>query len=134
MGYQYIDHTADLGIKLTSPDIKSLFEEAALSVVDIMGATAKHEKISIGITVCGLDRIDTLVRWLQEVIYWITIKDLRIANIKITYLDDTMLKAVIRGMYTRSRLSTEIKAVTYHALEIKRIRDNLYEVTIIFDT
>jgi len=134
MGYQYIDHTADLGIKLTSPDIKSLFEEAALSVVDIMGATAKHEKISIEITVRGLDRIDTLVRWLQEVIYRITVKDLRIANIKITHLDDTMLKADVRGMYRRSRLSTEIKAVTYHDLEIKKRHDNLYEVTIIFDT
>ncbi|MCD6569970.1 MAG: archease [Deltaproteobacteria bacterium] len=134
MGYQYIDHTADLGIKVTSPDIKGLFEEAALAVVKIMGGAAKHKKISLSVTVDGLDRVDTLVRWLQEIIYLIAVKDIRIADLEITYIDDTRLEALVKGIYSHSGLSTEIKAVTYHNLEIKKRHDNLYEVAIIFDT
>ena len=133
MTYHFIDHTADIGIRVVSGDLRGLFEEAAQALVDIMGARSTkgrdHERISVE----GLDQTDVLVRWLQELLYRIEVKDLRISHVEVLEVNSKGLTALVCGTKTRTELQQEIKAVTYHNLEIQEV-DNHVEITIIFDT
>nr|HPR52440.1 archease [Deltaproteobacteria bacterium] len=133
MTYHFIDHTADIGIRIVSEDIKSLFEEAALALADIMGARIPQGGKSERITAEGLDQVDVLVRWLQEILYRIEVEDLRISQVEILELNPNGLTALVAGTNSPTELLEEIKAVTYHNLEIREV-DNHVETTIIFDT
>ncbi|MBN2298238.1 MAG: archease [Deltaproteobacteria bacterium] len=134
MTYRFIDHTADIGIHIVTVDVKGLFEEAAYALIDILGAKCpdkglKHQDITIE----GLDLADTLVRWLQELLYLIEVKDLRVFSLKVVRIHETGLEAEVAGIYAPTGLKKEIKAVTYHNLDIQEV-DNHVQATIIFDT
>lgn len=133
MGYRFIEHTADLGIRVTAPDLKSLFREAGLALVEITGASSREIMEGLGISLEGIDNVDLLVRWLQEVLYLIEVKHVRIGEIEICELSDTFLKALISGRREDTPLIREIKAATYHNLDIRTI-DGAFETTIVFDT
>ncbi|MEN6473622.1 MAG: archease [Syntrophaceae bacterium] len=133
MSYTIIDHTADLGIKVQSMDIPSLFTEAAYALVEIMGAKANRPEREIALDVEGYDREDLLVRWLEEIRYRIESQALSIAGMTIETLTAQRLEASIAVAPRTSPLKTGIKAVTYHALEIHEV-DNLLQTDIIFDT
>ncbi len=133
MTYRFIDHTADIGIRVASADIRGLFEEAARALVEIMGARSSGGSRQERISVHGLDQVDILVRWLQELLYLIEVRDLRITQVEIVEIGETDLEALVTGTVSPTPLKAEIKAVTYHNLEIQEVDNNL-EATIIFDT
>jgi SHS2 domain-containing protein len=133
MTYHFIDHTADIGIRVVSGDARGLFEEAALALVDIMGARSTGGRKHVRISVEGLDQTDLLVRWLQEILYRVEVEDLRISHVEVLEVHPKGLTALVAGTNTPTELLAEIKAVTYHNLEILEV-DNHVETTIIFDT
>jgi len=62
----------------------------------------------------------------------VVVKDLRISGIEMSQLTETDVHALVRGVYRKTRLAVEIKAVTYHNLDIVRKRGS-FEASIIFD-
>jgi SHS2 domain-containing protein len=132
MGYELIEHTADSGIRVDASDLASLFREAGTAIVDITGAQSTDGPIFLDVQAQGIDRVDLLVRWLQELLYLIMVKDLRIHSIEVKSLTDTGLQARLRGAYQDTRLKGEIKAVTYHGLDIVDTGSS-FTATIIFD-
>lgn len=132
MGWQFIDHTADMGIRVKAPDLPSLFREGALALAEITGASCTEGAEAMEISVQGIDRVDLLVRWLQEVLYLVMVKDLRIRDVEVTHLTETDLRALVQGLHRKTGLKQEIKAVTYHYLDIVRSRGS-FEASIIFD-
>jgi SHS2 domain-containing protein len=72
------------------------------------------------------------VRWLQEILYLIEVKGFRLRAATIQRLTETLAIGAIQGAYTTEPLTTEIKAVTYHNLDITSI-DNVFAATIILD-
>ena len=133
MTYHCIDHTADIGIRVVSEDVRGLFEEAALALIDIMGARSSEGRDCVRISVEGFDQADVLVRWLQEILYRVEVEDLRISQVEVLEVNPKGLTALVAGINIPTVLSEEIKAVTYHNLEILEV-DNHVETTIIFDT
>jgi len=133
MSYTIIDHTADLGIIVRSPDVSGLFTEAAQALIEIMGAKAKRSGREIALEVEGYDLEDLLIRWLEEIRYRIESQTLSIACLRIHTLTAQRLEARIEVARRKAPLKTGIKAVTYHGLEIREV-DNLLQTTIIFDT
>ncbi len=133
MPYRIADHTADVAIELEAADYIELFSQAAVALLELLGAAAPEAEFENMVAVRGVDRADTMVRWLQEVLYLVQVKDLRIAKIRIVELTDTLLKAQLEGGYGSQPLQGEIKAVTYHGLEIKEI-DGRLKATVICDT
>ncbi|MGC9323158.1 MAG: archease [Desulfomonilia bacterium] len=133
MPYVYIDHTADIGVRISASNIRELFRDAGYALVDVMKAASDDDREQVEITSEGIDRIDLLVRWLQEILYVIEVKDFRVSRIVITSLGETDLTASLTGMFSKTQLAREIKAVTYHNLDIRDV-DNHLEATIILDT
>jgi len=132
MPYTLIDHTADMGIRVSAPSLEGLFEEAAYALADIMGARCGEALQEVVVDSQGIDRVDLLVRWLQEILYLIEVKGFRLRAVTIQRLTETLAIGVMQGAYTADPLTTEIKAVTYHNLDITSI-DNVFMATIILD-
>jgi SHS2 domain-containing protein len=132
MGWRLIDHPADMGVRVNAPDLPSLFREGALALAEITGASSADASEALEVSASGIDRVDLLVRWLQEVLYLIMVKDLRISGIEISRLTETEVHARVRGTFQKTGLAVEIKAVTYHNLDIVRKGDS-FEASIIFD-
>jgi SHS2 domain-containing protein len=132
MPYELIDHAADMGIRVSAPSTEGLFEEAAYALADVMGGRSDEGLQEVMVESHGLDRVDLLVRWLQEILYLIEVKGFRLRAATIQNLTETLALGVIQGAYTPEPLTTEIKAVTYHNLDITHI-DNVFATTIILD-
>ena len=68
--YTFIDHTADLGIKIRGTDLKDLFENAARALMHLMvRGGSRVETKTMKLSVSGEDLADLMVRWLGEVLY-----------------------------------------------------------------
>jgi SHS2 domain-containing protein len=132
MPYTLIDHTADIGMRVSAPTIEGLFEEAAFALADILGGRSSEGENEILVRSQGIDREDLLVRWLQDILYLIEVKGLRFKTALIKNLTDVEAQGIVYGAYTGESLTSEIKAVTYHNLEIAYI-DNAFVATIILD-
>ena len=78
---------------------------------------------------------ELLVNWLDELLYNFYTKWIIFFEFDIVELDEGRIKARAHGRHVgenRNRLKTEIKAVTYHDLKIKK-EGAAYSVEIIFD-
>ncbi len=122
--YIIFDHTADLGIEVYGPDMKTLFENAAFALYDIMTDLDSVGMTETGeITVQGADREELLVNYLREALHAFNGQGLLLREQTITHLEDTRLMATFRGEAfdpDRHRLQTEIKAVTYYQTEVRQ--------------
>ncbi|OGO17909.1 MAG: hypothetical protein A2Z14_02950 [Chloroflexi bacterium RBG_16_48_8] len=127
-----IEHTADSALHIWAEDLAGLFCGAASGMLTLMGmATNKVGEGKRKIEVESIDREGLLVAWLEELLYLMEKHGVGFGKIDIEDIDDRSLVAVaeeIPGMVP----SKEIKAVTYHALEITECERGL-EVTIVFD-
>lgn len=132
MPYTLIDHTADMGVRVSGGSVEELFVEAARALCDILGGLAGRGEEDVTVEASGIDREDLLVRWLQEVLYLVEVKGFRVASARLVALTDTGVKGELRGAFSRKPLQAEVKAVTYHDLAIRHI-DNAWVATIILD-
>ena len=134
--YEIVDHTADIGIKAYGKDMKELFENAAYGMFDIIAdLEGLKASISVEIESKAPNYEELLINWLDDLIYNFYTKGIIFSEFNIGYLDSRHIEASVRGKHVgdnRSRLKTEIKAATFHELEIKET-DKGYEVQIIFD-
>ncbi len=122
--YRIFDHTADLGVEIYGINEKELFCNAAFAIFDIMTdvnlVRAKQEK---RIFVEGGDLEELLVNFLREILYMYNGEGLLLKECAISEMDDFHIKGTARGEpFSRERhhIDIEIKAVTYHKVEIKK--------------
>jgi SHS2 domain-containing protein len=135
--YAFLDHTADLGINVRGKDLKDLFETAAKAMIHLMIVGESQAKASdMKITVSGLDLPDLLVRWLGEILYLIEGEYLVVTSIHIDFLSLSRLDAALKTVPfdpTVHEITSEIKAVTYHQIQVKE-KGSFWEAQVIFDT
>jgi len=108
-----------------------LLEEAARGMYELMGvelADGPRQRRRLQLD-CG-DLEQMLVEFLDELLYLGESEELGIDRFKLS-VKDTHLDAGVEGLPIRSR-SKEIKAVTYHKLEIVESERGL-EASVIFD-
>lgn len=134
--YELIDHTADVGVKAYGKNLAEAFENAAKAMFDII--TDKSEIESIGEYDINLEAPDLeqlLVDWLSELLFLNSAKNLVFGFFKVN-LDEkkNSLSACIFGEkynISKHKIGTEIKAVTYHMLEVKNKKP--FHVQVLFD-
>jgi SHS2 domain-containing protein len=134
--YEFIDHTADLGIIVRGPDVGELFSNAARAMAQIMVKGDLGEKRTVrDISLDAEDYPDLMVRWLGEVLYLFAGERLITDTIEIRSLSPTKLEAAVAMAGfdpKRHRILREIKAVTYHGISVQKVNDE-WETRIIFD-
>ena len=114
-----------------APDLPALMEEAARGMYELMGVEVSEEsRCHRQIELLADDREQLLVSFLGELLFLVEAEDLAFDGF-LLQVDDTSLVARLEGGSIVSR-SKEIKAVTYHRLEISETKRGL-ETSIIFD-
>jgi protein archease len=134
--YSIIDHTADLGITVHGTDIKDLFEEAARSITHlIVRANPVKENKTVKLSVTGCDSADLMVRWLGEILYLLEGENKVVIHLGIDSIFPSRLNATLKTVSfdpNTDEILYEIKAVTYHQIEVAEKGDH-WEARIIFD-
>jgi len=133
--YELIDHTADVGIRVTAASPDALFETAALALTELMTDTALVEpriERTVELKAESLDLL--LVGWLQEILFLMETEELVFSVFKVR-LEGATLQAALGGEPFNPEVHTrkwEIKAVTYHHLEVATHGDG-WEARVILD-
>jgi len=136
MAYELIDHTADIGIRVTETSIKDLFETAAHAMFEQITEPSKlsgtHTK---DIHIKGIDRPDLLINFLRELLSFWTL-DAHLIK-RVTIADITATRLTAKLFYDEFNPKTheilkDIKAVTYHGISVDQT-DAGWQATIIFD-
>ena len=135
--YGIIEHTADIGISVTSSGLKGLFRDAAIAMFDIIAhkkaGAAIAEKQTLGIKLFSDDIDELFINWLNELLSLSATRGLIFEKLKIIRLTENEIEAQAYGSGSEAfRLKKEIKAATYHGLRIKK-KGNRFYAEVIFD-
>jgi len=133
--FEVFDHTADVGIIARGRTREELFANAARGMFSIVTDLSKLSgtiRVPVKIEADGPEEL--LVSWLRELLYLYSTRYLAFVDFEFNNLSDTQIDCITGSCPLESEKSVlgEIKAVTYHQLEIKREND-LWTARVIFD-
>lgn len=133
---EYLDHTADEGVKIRADSQAQLFERAAWGMASLLYNPSRAEvRDRDSVRVEADDREALLVRWLSEINRLHQVRHRVYCRFNVRSISDTAVEGEIGGeAIDRSRHSVygEIKAVTFHGLRIED-RDGVWSASVLFD-
>ncbi|MEJ2349740.1 MAG: archease [Anaerolineales bacterium] len=130
-GYREVEHTADWQLEVWAPDMSLLFEQAALGMYALSDTRLGPEaRLTREIELQSQDPESLLVSFLTELLYLGESQGLGFDRFNLQITGDHLL-AQVEGAPIQTQ-SKEIKAVTYHEMEIRETSRGL-EVSIVFD-
>jgi len=131
--YILIDHTADMMVKAFGKTLEECFANAAFALfdqtVDLSNIDANEE---IDIRVSGIDDEDRLYSFLSEMLFIEDADNLILKEFDVSFDGEDIICHAKGEILDRSkhRIRSEVKAVTYHMMEIDRETPS---VTVLFD-
>jgi SHS2 domain-containing protein len=131
--YVLIDHTADMMVKAYGASLEECFGNAAFALFDQtvdLSNIGTAEEIDIRVT--GMDDEDRLYSFLSEMLFIEDADNLILKKFEVSFDGDDVVchargETLDRGKH---RIRSEVKAVTYHMMEIDRKTPS---VTVLFD-
>ena len=138
--FEEIEHTADTGIKSYASSLPQLFSNMAYGMFSLIFGTLSpkaEKKYKLSLSATSYEGL--LIEWLTEINFLLTVRHFIIAaytDIEITRENSSCkISAVLWGEETNrydTRIRTEIKAVTWHQLTIKK-KARGFSTQVIFD-
>ena len=122
--YRWIDHTADIGIEVFGAQLADVFVHSAQGMMAIITESSDilpKERREISLQAINLEEL--IVAWLRELHFIYEIDNILFCRYTIQSVNETQIEAVAWGEpvdLDRHRILTEIKAVTYHELSVKK--------------
>ena len=132
--YELIEHTADVGVKAYGKTIAEAFEHAAKGMFDIITDESTIEPVGqYDIQLEAPDLEQLLVDWLSLLIFLNDAQDLVFGKFQVTLTANRLTASVFGEKYDtkKHRMGVEIKAVTYHMLQVQK--NNPIFVQVLFD-
>jgi len=137
--FEILEHTADIGIAAYGKNKREVFINTAKGMFEIIAGKNKnlkenfYDKIKL-----EADNLEGLLfAWLNELLYIGETRLVILNKFQIKELSDFQIKAEVRGAKINPpsiKIEKEIKAVTYHRLEIKKDGESgLWRAQVIFD-
>jgi len=125
--YETFDHTADVGLRIVSPDLDGLFREAAEGFFSVVAEPShpggERREMEFRLAADRLDHL--LIDWLNELLYLFDTQHQLLDSFRVT-VRGTELQATARSRPAddaRDRMLHEVKAITYHGLRVERTTD-----------
>lgn len=133
--FEVIEHTADVGIIARGATLPDVFANAAVGMMSfIIQPHLVRPRESRRVVVEAEDRDALLVAWLNELLVLLNGDGFIPREFRIVQLTDSRLEADVLGEPVdprRHQFRLDVKAATYHQLEISR--DNGWHAKVIFD-
>ncbi|MEW6322872.1 MAG: archease [Acidobacteriota bacterium] len=137
--HEFFDHTGDIGVRLSGATLAELFESASAAFVESLtdpAAVEPRRAEEVAVEAPELDLL--LVDFLSELLYrfdtrgWITAD----AEVDVREKDGGwLLDGTLRGERLdpdRHGIKVLVKAITYHALHVRR-EAGLWKADVVFD-
>lgn len=130
-GYEEVDHTADWSLRVWAPDLAGLLEQAARGMYHLLGVQQADEPLAgRKLALQAPDTETLLVDFLNEILYFAEEERLAFRHFYLS-LDGHELEAELEGTAIEAQ-TKEIKAVTYHRLNIEEGKKGL-STELVFD-
>lgn len=142
--FELLAHTADIKIRVYGADRAQLFRHALIGMFQSVGPHAsgctvkegrvecKQLPISREVLVQAPDFEALLVDFLSDALYLSDVHNEAYLDAVIHKISQTQVHATIKGVAITGFEVTEIKAVTYHDLEVKEVSGG-WQADIVFD-
>jgi len=136
--FQYIEHTADLGIKIEADNIEELMIGALYVMFENLVELSKLEEQKVKkIKVKGKTKEELLFNLLKKALEDFYINGIVFKRVKKIKIKSEVLKlkfyaGIIDDNSPKDIFKHEIKTVTYHNLKIEK-KDNRWTTFLIFD-
>ena len=137
--FEILEHTADIGIAAYGKTKREVFINAAKGMFEIIAGENKTLKENF----CDKIKLEAdnleglLFAWLSELLYLSETKLVVLNKFEIKDLSNNKIEAEVGGAKINPpsvKIEKEIKAVTYHRLEIiKDEKNGLWRAQVIFD-
>ena len=122
--FSLFEHTADFGIRVQSPDLPTLFAEAAEAMFSTLVADLKTarpvEEISFPIE--GKQEDELLHDWLNELLFTFSARHMVFSQFKVVFEEKGLIGKAWGEKIdkTRHEIEMEIKAITWHGLKVEK--------------
>ncbi|HZD19026.1 MAG TPA: archease [Actinomycetota bacterium] len=133
MGHELLEHTADLGIRAWGPSVEAAVAEALMALVEVMGVRGSGPGRDLELRGAGGDDGARLVALLNETIFAVETRGVRIASARVHREGDEL--AAVLELVDRDGAGEGIgvKAATYHQLAVEEGADGSVEVRVFLD-
>ena len=142
--FEILPHTADIKIRIYGKTLEELFCNALIGMFQsigprIQGCKVKNERVICDnlperhkVEVESPDIEALLVDFLSEALYLSDVHDEAYLGAEVEDISKTHVSATLHGIKVQGFEVVEIKAVTYHEMEVKNI-DGIWQTNIVFD-
>ena len=142
--FEQVPHTADIKIRVYGKTLEQFFCNALIGMFQVIGPKAKGCTVVNGRLVCSElpekhtlvvtapDRNALLVDFLSEALYLSDVHNEAYLAADVNQLSETEISATVYGIKVTGFEVVEIKAVTYHDLDIQQ-KDGVWVSDIVFD-
>jgi SHS2 domain-containing protein len=134
--YHEIEHTADLGIVVSAPELPALFASAGEALYSLIADPATIEICdTISVSVTGEAPEELLHAWLCELLALFNVQGFLGKRCAIARLTDEKVEGEVSGEkldLKRHTFHTEIKGVTYHEFKVWQ-EAGAWHARVIFD-
>jgi SHS2 domain-containing protein len=142
--FEFIPHTADIKLRVYGNTLEELFKHALIGMFQSINPQSEQCSYRNNRTVCtalpinreiGVNAPDInalLVDFLSYALYLSDVHNEAYFDADIAKLTPTYIQATVKGVSITGFSGVEIKAVTYHDLEIKQV-DDCWQTDIVFD-
>lgn len=132
--FEILEHKADLKIRAFGKDLRKLFLNVMIGMFE--GARYEEEvkgkKSKVKIKLKSIDLPSLLVDFLGEILYFAETKKEVYQKVDFKKFSETEIEATLIGKKLK-KMGVQIKAVTYHNLDIHQREDGAWEATVLFD-
>lgn len=133
---EFIEHTADIGIRIVSNSINELFEKAGYGMFKIICENLDEVECKEVISgeIFAKDLNELLYLFLEKLIYEFDVKGIILKCFEVEIFENHLKYKAMGEFYNpkKHKIGTGIKSPTYHKMEIKQ-NNNKFETLIIFD-
>jgi SHS2 domain-containing protein len=133
---ELIEHTADIGLRVTAPTPEAAFVATAEGMFDIMVSREEVQPRRTVSVEAAAEAYDTLlVAWLEELLYHYEVDRFIPREIRLPELTPQHIRAELIGDLLDPAIhepGVQIKAVTYHQLRAEKTGQG-FEIQVIFD-
>ena len=134
--YEFFDHTADIGIRVTAPTLAGLIEPAGDGLYAVIGRLVASEDVTSHVfELAGPDAATLLRDYLAELLLMFEQDHRMVTAAKVLLFDADRLTVTAGTQLVDQHLSVydrEVKAVTYHELDVRAVPGG-FEATVIVD-
>ena len=135
--YEYLEHTADMGMVVRGKNLSELLMHAAQGLFETIAVVETVDEIvSIQIHLTAESVEELFVAWLDELMFRHETEEVFFKRAEIQQCSETEMSATVFGEpsnFDKHEVYTEIKSVTYHQLQVVQKSDGSWFAQVIFD-